>query len=183
MKRRTVLLVLAAGVVSVLAWQSGAEGYRRWHGRSAADMMTGEHWGRYRRAMVARPSYRPLSFRTNPGRVVARSRVVGEIRAAQTSQPRNTQNLYAATRTNSGVLTEQNVYNFRQQFADGQSRKAMRSALGEPAETTPDKDVWKIQRIGLDGKPSGEMGTFEARYEWGNGGWDGSTVSPPTANW
>lgn len=173
-RRKSLLLFLAAGVVlsGIIATQEGAETRRFWRDRTPSDRLVGEYWPRYRRAMLSRSRqsyYRPTSTR------IQRSRLATQASRSQVN--------YATTRTNTGVLSEQNVYNFRRQFADGQSRQAMRSALGEPAEHTWNKDIWKIQRIGLDGKPSGEFGTFEASYDWGNGGWDGSTTNPPKANW
>lgn len=86
---------------------------------------------------------------------------------------------YNQTRGNNGTLTEDNIYQFRQQFADGQSRQAMRSALGEPAETRMwgSEEIYKIQRIGIDGKPTGKYGEFRVKY-----GGDGRAFAP-IASW
>lgn len=185
--RRFLPLVLLAGIVGATLAETEAEAYRRRYrvNKGLGAEMMAERWSGYRRAMLSsrsrpRLSYNPVSFSSREQSSRPRSRVAQQ---SQQQPPIAAATNYATTRTNSGVLSEQNVYNFRRQFADGQSRKAMRSALGEPAEHTWNKDVWKIERIGLDGKKSGEFGTFEATYDWGDGGWQGSTTNPPKANW
>lgn len=91
-------------------------------------------------------------------------------------RPANTRSLYADTRTETGTLSENNVYAFRKQFTDGQSRRAMWSALGQPKEQYLDRDVWYVQKTGLDGKPTQEYGRFVARYGYFKN-WDSPSVT------
>ena len=91
---------------------------------------------------------------------------------------------YAATRSVNGRLTEDQVHTFRRKYDQQQSRQAMRSALGDPAEHTWGKDRWRIQRTDIYGKPA-EDGWFEADYglQAPLQGWEAKTVRPPKANW
>lgn len=159
MKRRALLAALfsLAGTVAI------ADPTHAWERRRVR---------RIRRAY----RYRPVSYSTNS------SNPISQQSRRRVEQP-SIETDYSDTRSADGTLTEEQVYRFREKYADGQSRQAMRSALGEPSAQYWDRDVWRIKRNGLDGKPSGEFGTFEASYEWGKGGWDGPTKTPPKANW
>lgn len=198
-RRRILLLSIAAGVtVGSIAAAPSVDAYRRFRDRTAIQRMTGEHWGRYRSSMLsggrARVSrrerrslgYDPVSFSANSVRGVGQSRAVGKVTAArlQQAQPRSTAVAgvnYSSTRGSGGVLTEKNVYAFRQEFSQSQSRQAMRAALGEPDHHYLNKDVWKIKRVGLDGKPSSEYSTLTATYDGFS--LDSKTSDPPSANW
>lgn len=143
------------------------------------------HARRRRRSMFRQRrsrGYQPTSYTANSVDPPV-ERTFSRRREARVERPVSPQSVYSETRSQDGTLTEKQVYKFREMYADGQSRQAMRSALGDPAEQYWDRDVWKIQRLGIDGKPSGEFGRFEAKYDWGNGGWDGATTKPPRAEW
>lgn len=72
--------------------------------------------------------------------------------------------VYSATRGHHGTLSESNVHSFRREFASGQSMTALYSALGQPNNSRRDRDEWMIQRIGIDGRPTGQYGRFVAEY-------------------
>ncbi len=72
--------------------------------------------------------------------------------------------IYSQTRGIHGTLSEASVHTFRREFADGQSVTGLYSALGRPNQSQRNRDVWMIQRVGIDGRPDGRYGRFIAEY-------------------
>ncbi len=54
--------------------------------------------------------------------------------------------VYAQTRGRGGTLSESNVAAFHREFGQGQSTKALWTALGSPDHSDQVRDVWMIRR-------------------------------------
>jgi hypothetical protein len=69
-----------------------------------------------------------------------------------------------ALKEESRLLREEQVYSFRREYAYGQSSRAMYSRLGYPSRSEGNRDEWEVERLGLDGAPTGQRGKFIAEY-------------------
>lgn len=180
MKRRLLLAGMLI-IVGVVAVAESATSRRRWRDGTAVERMTGEGWGKYREAMRAARRDRPVMRAARRDRPVY-YQPTSTPQTYQSGASIQFQPNHRATRSNNGRLTERQVYTFRETYDQRQSRQAMRSALGEPAESTLTKDRWRIAQTDIYGKPA-EDGWFEADYGMTGINWDSQTVRPPTASW
>lgn len=73
--------------------------------------------------------------------------------------------VYSRTRGHHGTLTEEGVSTYRREFLQGQSPRAIYSALGYPSEQEGNRDVWRVQRA------DGSYGNFVAEYSSSNRGY------------
>lgn len=175
-RKRLAILVLAVSMTSALALTQAVEARRRYHrARTGSEMIIGR-WQGYREAMTTRPRH-PINWEAVRARRESQRPYYQET-AATTTQRRPDPGLtHDLTRSVDGALTERQVMRFRRLYADGQSRQALRSALGTPAQSEHGHDVWLIKRIEIDGKDHGRTGRFVAEYN------SDGTAKPVRAEW
>lgn len=182
---------LAIAIISALELPAEARryrgGYRASHSRqyraSYSRGMSNRGIGQQTRVASSRSYYRPASYRIAQidrsgasAREASRSEAPrrrsipqGDDRFPVADAPRRPSNQVSASErwgdNSRTAITETQVHDFRHEYAPGQSTKAMRSKLGAPAESYGDRDVWRIQRNGEDGKPSNKYGKLIATYD------------------